>query len=387
MEYDAVVIGAGPAGLMAARKIAENGFSVLILEKNKDLGIRACAEAVSASIFESAEIPFSQSLISNSINGAYIYPPDENKFVKILGGNYKGYILNKPLFLYALASIAVSKGCDLKMQCEVIDIKFLNNYAHSLKYRYKNEENIINFKYLIGADGVGSIVARLCDFDMSNYEIIPTIQYVMVNCNIQEKDIIKIYLGNEVAPKGYAWIFAKNEYTANVGIGVRGGLAKLYLDRFIEKHSEIFKNSRIIKEGGGGVPIGGQLKEIVKGNILLCGDAAGQVIPLTGGGIRSSIEAGKVAGETVAKALEENDSSILKEYPERYRNPWGERISKSLKVLRIFEKLSDEDFNNLAEILVGDDIVDLANGLDLKRVAKKLMSHPIFALKIASKLI
>ncbi|MEM1573263.1 MAG: NAD(P)/FAD-dependent oxidoreductase [Candidatus Methanomethylicaceae archaeon] len=387
MEYDAVVIGAGPAGLMAARKIAENGFSVLILEKNKDLGIRACAEAVSASIFESAEIPFSQSLISNSINGAYIYPPDENKFVKILGGNYKGYILNKPLFLYALASIAVSKGCDLKMQCEVIDIKFLNNYAHSLKYRYKNEENIINFKYLIGADGVGSIVARLCDFDMSNYEIIPTIQYVMVNCNIQEKDIIKIYLGNEVAPKGYAWIFAKNEYTANVGIGVRGGLAKLYLDRFIEKHSEIFKNSRIIKEGGGGVPIGGQLKEIVKGNILLCGDAAGQVIPLTGGGIRSSIEAGKVAGETVAKALEENDSSILKEYPERYKNPWGERISKSLKVLRIFEKLSDEDFNNLAEILVGDDIVDLANGLDLKRVAKKLMSHPIFALKIASKLI
>ncbi|MEM2667990.1 MAG: NAD(P)/FAD-dependent oxidoreductase [Candidatus Methanomethylicaceae archaeon] len=387
MEYDAVVIGAGPAGLMAARKIAENGFSVLILEKNKDLGIRACAEAVSASIFESAEIPFSQSLISNSINGAYIYPPDENKFVKILGGNYKGYILNKPLFLYALASIAVSKGCDLKMQCEVIDIKFLNNYAHSLKYRYKNEENIINFKYLIGADGVGSIVARLCGFDMSNYEIIPTIQYVMVNCNIQEKDIIKIYLGNEVAPKGYAWIFAKNEYTANVGIGVRGGLAKLYLDRFIEKHSEIFKNSRIIKEGGGGVPIGGQLKEIVKGNILLCGDAAGQVIPLTGGGIRSSIEAGKVAGETVAKALEENDSSILKEYPERYKNPWGERISKSLKVLRIFEKLSDEDFNNLAEILVGDDIVDLANGLDLKRVAKKLMSHPIFALKIASKLI
>lgn len=387
MEYDAVVVGAGPAGLMAARKIAEYGFSVLILEKNKDLGMRACAEAVSASIFESAEIPFSPSLISNSINGAYVYPPNESKFVKILGGNYKGYILNKPLFLYALASIAASKGCDLKMQCEVIDIKFLNNHAHSLKYRHKNEENAVDFKYLIGADGVGSIVARSCGFDTSNYEVIPTIQYVMVNCNIQERDIIKIYVGNEVAPKGYAWIFAKNEYTANVGIGVRGGTAKLYLDKFIEKHSEVFKNSKIIKEGGGGVPIGGQLKEVVKGNVLLCGDAAGQVIPLTGGGIRSSVEAGKIAGETVAKALEERDSSILKEYPERYMEAWGNRISKSLKVLRIFEKLSDEDFNNLAEILTGDDVVDLANGLDLKRVAKKLMAHPIFALKIASKLL
>ncbi|MEN3061471.1 MAG: FAD-dependent oxidoreductase, partial [Candidatus Methanosuratincola petrocarbonis] len=46
MDYDAVVVGAGPAGLMAARKVASKGFSVLILEKEKDLGTRACAEAV-----------------------------------------------------------------------------------------------------------------------------------------------------------------------------------------------------------------------------------------------------------------------------------------------------------------------------------------------------
>ncbi|MCS7097987.1 MAG: NAD(P)/FAD-dependent oxidoreductase [Candidatus Methanomethyliaceae archaeon] len=387
MEYDAVIVGAGPAGLMAARKIADKGFSVLILEKNKDLGVRACAEAVSASAFETAEIPPSPSLISNSINGAYIYPPDEKKYVKISGGNYRGYILNKPLFLYALASIAASKGCDIKMQCEVIDVEFSNNRAHYLKYRYKDEWHYVKFKYLIGADGVGSIVARSCKFDMSNYEIIPTIQYVMVNCNIPERDMIRIYLGNEVAPRGYAWIFAKNEYVANVGIGVRGAPAKPYLEKFIESHGDFFKKAKIIKEGGGGVPVGGQLNELVKGNVLLCGDAAGQVIPLTGGGIRSSMEAGKIVGECVAKALEANDSSLLNEYPKRYMNPWGNRISKSLKVLRVFEELSDEDLNALAEVLVGEDVVDLANGLDIKRVAVKLMSHPVLALKIAYKLI
>jgi digeranylgeranylglycerophospholipid reductase len=63
------------------------------------------------------------------------------------------------------------------------------------------------------------------------------------------------------------------------------------------------------------------------------------------------------------------------------------RISKSLKVLRIFEKLSDDDMNMLAELISGDDVVDLANGLDIKRVARKLMSHPIFAIKIASKIL
>jgi digeranylgeranylglycerophospholipid reductase len=387
MEYDVVVVGAGPAGLMAARKIAEKGFSVLILEKDKDLGLRACAEAVSLNAFDTAEISPSPSLISNKIDGAYVFPPDENKVVKISGENYKGYILNKSLFLYALASKAVAAGCDIKMQSEVINVELSNNKATSVIYKEKNEIKKVNLKYLVGADGTNSIVARSCGFDLSDYEIIPTIQYVMVNCNIPEKNMIRIYLGNEVAPLGYAWIFAKNEYIANVGIGVRGKTAKVYLDKFIENHKEFFKNAKIIKEGGGGVPIGGQLKEIVKENIVLCGDAAGQVIPLTGGGIRSSMEAGKIAGEVIAKALEEKDITILKEYPKRYEEPWGMRISKSLKVLRIFEKLSDDDMNMLAELISGDDVVDLANGLDIKRVARKLMSHPIFAIKIASKIL
>ncbi|MEM3366240.1 MAG: NAD(P)/FAD-dependent oxidoreductase, partial [Candidatus Methanomethyliaceae archaeon] len=231
MEYDAVVVGAGPAGLMAARKIAKKGFSVLILEKEKDLGARACAEAVSASAFETAEIPPSPSLTSNVINGAYVFPPDESKAVKIAGGNYKGYILNKPLFLYALASKAASAGCDIQMRSEVKGIKIEDGRARSLVYERKGEIQSVNFKYLVGADGVGSVVARGCGFEMGSYEIIPTIQYVMVNCNIPERDMIRVYMGNEVAPLGYVWVFAKNEYMANVGIGVRGRAAKPYLDR------------------------------------------------------------------------------------------------------------------------------------------------------------
>lgn len=387
MDYDVVVVGAGPAGLMAARKIAEKGFSVLVLEKEKDLGTRACAEAVSASAFETAEIQPSPSLISNFVNGAYVFPPDESKVVKIAGGNYKGYILNKPLFLYALASKAVSAGCDVQMRSEVKGIRMEGGQAKSLVYEWKGESCSVNFKYLVGADGVGSVVAKNCGFDTKGYEIIPTIQYVMVNCNMPERDMIRIYMGNEVAPLGYVWVFAKNEYAANVGVGVRGRAAKPYLDRFIQRHPEFFGKAKVIKEGGGGVPVGGQIPEIVKGNVLLCGDAAGQVIPITGGGIRSSMAAGSVAGEVVAEALEAVDPSVLIEYPRRYSEPWGSRISKSLKVLRVIESLPDNDLNTLGELLSGDDIIDLANGLDVKRVAAKLMLHPLVAVKIASRLI
>ncbi len=254
-------------------------------------------------------------------------------------------------------------------------------------YEKKGESQVVNFKCLVGADGVGSVVARSCGFDLDSYEIIPTIQYVMVNCNIPESDMIRVYMGNEVAPLGYVWVFAKNDYMANVGIGVRGRTAKPYLDRFIKRHSEFFGGAKVIKEGGGGVPVGGQIPEVVKGNVVLCGDAAGQVIPITGGGIRSCMAAGSIAGEVVAEALEAEDISFLKEYPHRYSEPWGSRISKSLKVLRVIESLPDSDLNTLGELLSGDDIIELANGLDVKRVAAKLMLHPIVAVRIAAKLI
>lgn len=386
MEYDAVVVGAGPAGLMAARKIAKKGFSVLVLEKERDLGTRACAEAVSSSAFETAEIPLSPSLISNTIDGAYVFPPDESKMVKI-SGEYRGYILNKPLFLYALASEAASAGCDIQMRSEVKGINLEGGEARSLVYERKGELRTVGFRYLVGADGVGSVVARSCGFDMKGYEIIPTIQYVMVNCRIPERNMIRVYLGNEVAPLGYVWVFAKNEYMANVGIGVRGKPAKPYLDRFIARHPEFFGNAKVIKEGGGGVPVGGQVRELVKGNVVLCGDAAGQVIPITGGGIRSSMAAGSIAGEVLAQAIEAGDPSVLREYPVRYSEPWGSRISKSLKVLRVIETLPDDDLNVLGDLLSGEDIIDLANGLDVKRVAAKLMLHPMVAVRIASRLI
>ncbi len=210
MEYDAVVVGAGPAGLLAARKIAKKGFSVLTLERDKDFGTRACAEAVSSTAFETAEIPPYRSLISNEIKGAYVYPPDESKSVKIAGSTYSGYILNKPIFLSALAREAVAAGSELMMRSEVKSISMTDGKAKKLTFEHKGELHDVSFKILVGTDGVGSIVSRSCGFDTEGFEIIPTMQYVIINCNIPEGNMIRIFMGNEVAPLGYAWVFAKN---------------------------------------------------------------------------------------------------------------------------------------------------------------------------------
>jgi digeranylgeranylglycerophospholipid reductase len=386
-RYDAVVVGAGPAGLMAARKIAKRGFTVLMLEKDRDFGVRTCAEAVSETAFKTAEIPVTQSLISNTVEGALVFPPNESKGVRIAGEHYRGYILNKPLFLSALAKEAVAAGADLQMRSEVKSIALDGGNATKITYEHKGELKDAEFKVLVGADGVGSIVAKSCGFDLSGYALIPTMQYVMVNCNVPEGHMIRIYMGREVAPLGYAWVFSKNEFMANVGIGVRGRPAKPYLDKFIASHPEFFGKAKVVKEGGGGVPCGGQIREVVRSNVVLCGDSAGQVIPITGGGIRTSMAAGSVSGDFVAKALEAGDMSAMSGYPSSYSDYWGSRISKSLKVLRAIEEMSDDDLNALGSVLSGEDVVELANGLDFKRVVSKLMMHPVLAMKLASKLL
>ena len=130
------------------------------------------------------------------------------------------------------------------------------------------------------------------------------------------------------------------------------------------------------------------IKEFIQDNVILIGDAAGMVIPLTGGGIHSSIASGLVAGEVSGKASLEGDVSKerLMEFVEKY-SPWLTRIKRSLKVLRALENLSDEDLNLLAEILEERDIIDLANGLEILRVAKKLLRHPRLAAKLAKPLL
>ena len=105
-------------------------------------------------------------------------------------------------------------------------------------------------------------------------------------------------------------------------------------------------------------------------------------------GIHSSISAGLAAGEVAGKASQEGDvsKSRLSEFNEKYK-PWLDRIRKSLKVMRILETLSDDDFNMLADILEDQDIIDLANGLNVLRVARKLMLHPKLAAKLAKPLL
>ena len=207
---------------------------------------------------------------------------------------------------------------------------------------------------MIGADGIESRVGRWAGIktDLALEDVDTCVQYTMTNINLDE-EACEFYFGQNVSPGGYLWVFPKSKTTANVGIGIAGHLAekkgpKEYLDEFIEKR---FPNGKINYTVFGGVPTAATLKEIVKDNIMLVGDAARQVNPITGGGIIQGMVAAKICGIIAGEAVQ--NSKFEKKFLKEYRKEWDKELGNNQKVMfslkEKFMCMTDERFNNLVK--------------------------------------
>jgi digeranylgeranylglycerophospholipid reductase len=179
------------------------------------------------------------------------------------------------------------------------------------------------------------------------------------------------------------WIFPKGKNEANVGIGITGAetkTAKAYLDEFIAASPSLSKGS-IIDVNAGGIPVGGFLENMTADNLLVCGDAAHQVNPIHGGGIGIAIEGARIAADVASDALKKGDVSekFLSAYNKRWYSKRGNQLKDVLKRRHMLEKLSDNDFETIADALDGDDVLKIAEGdlaTSAKIITKKLIKKP-----------
>ncbi|MDA3839204.1 MAG: NAD(P)/FAD-dependent oxidoreductase [Candidatus Delongbacteria bacterium] len=355
-QYDMIVVGAGPGGSVAAREAAEKGLKVLLLERDREIGIPVrCGEAVGISgllEFFDKEHDIVQKY-RKKYKIRFVAP---NGQVLDLNHESEAAVLDRKFFDAELGRMASLAGVTVVTMANVTGLVIEDNFVRGVKFIYQGKKHEILSKIVIAADGVESRVGRWSGINTTPKfnDIESCVQYTMSDIDVEE-DRMDFYFGKEVAPTGYLWVFPKGERTANVGLGINGEYSRKkkavkYLDDFVDKN---FPGGSIINTTCGGVICGETLEKISGNGIMLVGDAAHQTNAITGGGIINAMKAGKISAAVAKVAIEKNDFSenILKQYDKKWHKKQGKANHKFYIIKSIIENIDNEILNRITEEL------------------------------------
>lgn len=378
LTCDLLIVGGGPAGLIAAREAAtrDPALDVVLLERDRAIGAPVrCGEGVGSAGLGEFISPEGASWISRRITRVIFWAPDQTE-VRVAEGDV-GYVLDRTRFEPALAAEAARAGAELLIGTEVTGLcRRGDRWVAST--RGPRGEGEILAPMVIGADGVETMVGRWAGLDtrVPARDMESCAQYVLMGIEF-DPDAIYLHFGERVAPGGYAWVFPKGVGIANVGLGIvalksDGRPARSYLDHYIDTYFPTgIKTSYTV----GGVIVHPTVRRTVTDGVILCGDAAHMVNPLSGGGIVNAMKAGRLAAETAVEALaaENLSASFLERYHHRWMQLLGDDHLRFYKIKEALNKLDDDFYNRLARTVNG--IPDDKRSLG-RIFASALVHHP-----------
>lgn len=349
--YDIIVVGAGPAGSTAAFYAAQQGAKVLLLEKDREIGIPVrCGEAVGEKGIRQV-VDLRPEWIANRIEAVRLIAPD-GTCVTVQHEDI-GFILDRKRFDHDLAMMAAQQGVNIVTKAYVCGLLRANGAVAGVEVQHLGNRYQIPARIVIAADGVESRVGRWAGLktNVRLRDMETCVQMVVSNVTL-ERRFGDFYFSNQMTPGGYIWVFPKNEHLANVGLGISGEYAAhkpplAYLREFVAWR---FPKAAILTLVAGGVPCAPLMEEVVTDGLMLIGDAAHQANPLTGGGIVLSMLASRIAGRVAAEAIKNNDVSHkqLSAYAREWEKTYGASHRRSYRLKEAVYKLTDDDLNRTA---------------------------------------
>jgi digeranylgeranylglycerophospholipid reductase len=326
--FETIIIGAGPAGLIAGWYL-ENA---LILDKKQEIGSPVmCGEGIARKAMERQGIKPDPSWISVTIDSIQTIMPDGKSFGEFQ--NEPGYVLDRTKFEKFLASKC---KCKIQLNTKIVNVELKNDI-----YEITTANNeIFKSKYIIGADGPNSITRK--KFFQEKINFIPAIEYVVKLEKEIQTNIIKIFFDNEKYLDGYAWLFPKSKNMANIGLGGKGNLVKTFNEFLENTIKPNYGNYELLKNKSGIIPFD-DIKISDNEKIMLVGDAAGLVEPILGGGINQAMWSGRIAAESILKNEIDAYQSKVKAIPSA--------DAKFFKASKMLYSLSNESLNELGGII------------------------------------
>lgn len=347
MSYDVVVIGAGPAGSMAAKYASKYGAKTLLIEEHAKIGSPVhCTGLLSTKVLKECELGEGE-FIFNKVRGAHVHAPG-GRSIAIDGREIKAYVVDREAFDRALASRAMAEGAEVKVNTKAL--KFSQDKIEAISNGKRVE---IKCKVVIAADGLKSKIAR--DAGLGRVKKVLSGAQVEASFQPRDKSFVEIFMGRDYAPGFFAWAVPLSSSTARIGVATERGAGE-YLERLLSRHPVLSERygsrGEKLNFTRGGIPIG-TLKKTVAPGLIVAGDAAGQVKPTSGGGVYMGAVCAKIAGEVAAKAALEGNTSEkrLAEYEKRWRSKVGKELSIGLLLHEGFAKLDDRQIDEIMEVM------------------------------------
>jgi flavin-dependent dehydrogenase len=281
-NYDLIIAGASFAGLACARTASLRGLRVAVLDRKADAG--ELVRTTGILVKEAAEETDFPSNLTRLIRGVRLYAP-AGHYVDHSAPGYYFLATDTPNLLRWMADEAKRAGADL-----LFDTPF--RHAVDTGARVEIAELGLGAQLLIGADGAASAVARCFGLDR-NERFLGGIEYEYEPDDALDGHFLHCFLDSEIAPGYIAWA------VPGVGVMQVGAAARHGTRPDIESLVQLLQSryglakGRVIARRSGIIPAGATLRRTHVGRVMLIGDAAGHVSPLTGGGIAQTLRLGR----------------------------------------------------------------------------------------------
>ncbi len=353
--FDAVVVGGGPAGAVAATHLARQGRSVMLLDRAGR--IKPCGGAIPPRLIEDFAIP--DDLICARISSARMISPSGQKVDMPIDGGYVGMV-NRETFDEWLRDRASLAGAERRTGTYVSLTRDADGTA-LVTYKPKQDGDAavtVRARSVIGADGANSAVARdtmpeekKLPFVFAYHEIVrapstPTGDYDGARCDV--------YYQGRLSPDFYAWVFPHGE-TASVGMGSAHKGFSLKDATTAARVSAGLADAETIRCEGAPIPLKARRRWDNGRDVILVGDAAGVVAPASGEGIYYAMLSGEMAAEAVGAFLATGRASLLASARKAFMKEHG-RVFWILGIMQYFWYRNDKRRERFVKICRDPDV-------------------------------
>jgi len=353
-EYDVIIAGAGPAGSNCAKELSDNGYNILLIDSNTEIGkINFSTAGTPNETMKIFNLP--KKVTDSPWSSMFFAGPNENyefNFEKIMG-----YVLNYKLLTQFLVKKAKRNGAEIRTETIAENVITKNGFICGLKIKEKEAVKKVFGRVVIDATGGKSALAKKLDIIKCKDKPIVAVEYHMKNVKLEKSNRLEFYIGSKYAPGGYAWIFPSGKTKAKVGVGIikwdkTSKKPIELLEKFVAGNKETMSAVRTDLHGGSMYANGG-IKNHVRNGFLVIGDAAGQINPIAGEGIRHALHSGAFAAQSISMALRKGDSSenMLKSYNQKWNDYAGEKWRISYIIQQMLYSFSDKKYDAIIRLL------------------------------------